>query len=110
MQVNPYLFYNGNCEAALKYYQKVLGAQLEAVLTYEGGPDEMQIPPDYKKKVMHAKITIDGVTCAICCLLRRSAPDIPDIPANIWQKTTARWEARASLRYIATGTPRAVSV
>ena len=29
MQVNPYLFYNGNCQEALKYYQKVLGAQIE---------------------------------------------------------------------------------
>jgi PhnB protein len=60
MQVNPYLFYNGNCEAALKFYEKTLGARIEAILTYEGGPDEMQIPPDYKKKVMHAKISIDG--------------------------------------------------
>ena len=38
MQVNPYLFYNGNCEAALKYYQKVLGAKIEAMLTYEADP------------------------------------------------------------------------
>jgi PhnB protein len=60
MQVNPYLFYNGNCEEALKYYQKVLGARIEAMLTYDGGPAEMPIPPDYKKKVMHARITIDG--------------------------------------------------
>ena len=28
MQVNPYLFFNGNCEEALKYYQKALGAQM----------------------------------------------------------------------------------
>jgi PhnB protein len=60
MQVNPYVYYNGNCEAALKHYQKVLGARIEAMHTYEGGPDEMQIPPEYKKKVMHAKVTIDG--------------------------------------------------
>jgi PhnB protein len=60
MQVNPYLFYNGNCEAALKFYQRVLGAEIEAMLTYDGGPADMPIPPDYKKKVMHAKISIDG--------------------------------------------------
>ena len=60
MQVNPYLFYNGNCEAALKFYQKVLGAEIEAMLTYEGGPAEMQIPPEWKKKIMHSKISIDG--------------------------------------------------
>ena len=60
MQVNPYLFYNGNCEEALKYYQKVLGAKIEAMLPYEGGPKEMPIPPEYGKKIMHARITIDG--------------------------------------------------
>jgi len=60
MQVNPYLFFNGNCEAALKFYQKVLGAKIEAMLPYEGGPAEMPIPADYKKKIMHARLTIDG--------------------------------------------------
>ena len=35
MQVNPYLFFNGNCEAALKYYQKVLGAKIEAMMPYD---------------------------------------------------------------------------
>jgi len=60
MQVNPYLFYNGNCEEALKFYQKVLGAQIEAMFPYEGGPAEMPTPEEWKKKIMHAKITIDG--------------------------------------------------
>ncbi|MFZ2159314.1 MAG: VOC family protein [Bradyrhizobium sp.] len=60
MQVNPYLFYNGNCEAALKFYAKVLGARIDAMLTYENGPAEMPIPPEWKKKVMHARILIDG--------------------------------------------------
>ena len=60
MQVNPYIFFNGNCEAALNYYQKVLGAKIEAILPYEGAPADMPTPPEWKKKVMHAKITIDG--------------------------------------------------
>jgi PhnB protein len=60
MQVNPYVFYNGNCEAAFKYYEKVLGAQIEAMLTYDGAPQPMPIPPDWTRKIMHAKITIDG--------------------------------------------------
>ena len=60
MQVNPYLFYNGNCEAALKYYEKVLGARIEAMLTFDSAPQPMPMPPDWSKKIMHAKITIDG--------------------------------------------------
>lgn len=60
MQVNPYLSYDGNCEEALKYYEKVLGARIEEMFLYEGGPAEMPVPADYNKKIMHARITIDG--------------------------------------------------
>ena len=38
MQVNPYLFYNGNCEAAFKFYEKVLGGKIEVMLTHERAP------------------------------------------------------------------------
>ena len=60
MQVNPYLYYNGNCEAAFKYYQKVLGANIEAMMPHEGTPAEKDTPPEWQKKIMHARITIDG--------------------------------------------------
>ena len=60
MQLNPYLSFNGNCGDALKFYQKVLGAKIESTHPWGGGPPEMQIPPDYKDKLMHAQITIDG--------------------------------------------------
>lgn len=60
MQINPYVFYNGNCEAALKYYQKVLGAKIEAMMPYDTAPPDMPKPPGYEKKIMHALVTIDG--------------------------------------------------
>ena len=60
MQVNPYLSYDGNCEEALKFYEKALGARIEETFLYEGGPAEMPVPADYKKKIMHARFTIDG--------------------------------------------------
>ena len=59
MQINPYLFYNGNCEAALKFYVKVLGAEIEMMMTHEGAPESMPVPPEWKK-IMHARISIDG--------------------------------------------------
>jgi PhnB protein len=60
MQVNPYLFYDGNCEEALKYYQKVLGARIEAMLPFGEAPPEMQVAPEHKNRIMHARVTIDG--------------------------------------------------
>jgi len=60
MQVNPYLFYDGNCEAAFKFYEKVLGAKIEMMLRNEEAPEEMPSPPERKKKIMHARISIGG--------------------------------------------------
>jgi PhnB protein len=60
MQVNPYLFYNGNCEAAFRFYEKVLGAKVEMMLRNEEAPESMPSPPDRKKKIMHGRISIDG--------------------------------------------------
>ena len=60
MQVNPYLFYNGNCEAAFKFYEKVLGARVELMLRNEEAAESMPTPPERKKKIMHARISIDG--------------------------------------------------
>jgi PhnB protein len=60
MQVNPYLFYNGNCEAAFKFYEKVLGAEIKMLFRNEEAPEEMPSPPERKKQIMHGQITIDG--------------------------------------------------
>ena len=60
--LNPYVFYNGNCEAALKYYEKVLGAKIEALVRNSEAPAEMPSPPERKNKIMHGRITINGQT------------------------------------------------
>jgi len=60
MKVNPYLFYDGNCEAAFKHYEKVLGAKIEVLLRNEEAPPDMPSLPERKKKIMHGRISIDG--------------------------------------------------
>ena len=60
MQLNPYPFYNDNCEAAFKFYEKVLGAKIEVLMRNEEGPAEMQTAAERKKKIMHGRISIDG--------------------------------------------------
>ncbi|MBI5262311.1 MAG: VOC family protein [Bradyrhizobium sp.] len=58
--LNPYLFYQDNCEAAFNYYARVLGGKIEVLLRNEEGPPEMPSSPERKKKVMHASMTING--------------------------------------------------
>jgi PhnB protein len=58
MQVNPYLTFRGQCETAFKFYERVLGGKIEAMMTYGGSPMADKTPPDWQKKIMHARLTI----------------------------------------------------
>src|SRR6202142_4394798 len=58
MQINPYLFFNGKCEAAFRFYEKTLGGKVVAVMTYGDAPDPTQTPPDQRKQIMHARMTV----------------------------------------------------
>src|SRR4051794_8639390 len=58
MQINPYLSFNGECEAAFTLYARVLGGQVGALFRYGGSPMADQAPPDWQDKVMHGSVTI----------------------------------------------------
>jgi len=58
MQVNPYLMFNGTCEAAFKFYEKVLRGKIEAMIPHKGSPAESHVPPEWKDKIMHARLVI----------------------------------------------------
>jgi PhnB protein len=60
MQLNPYLLFNGQCEAAFKFYEHCLGGKIEALLPHESSPAASQVPPEWGKKIMHALMRIDG--------------------------------------------------
>ena len=48
MQVTPYLHYNGNCEAAFKFYEKELGGKIELLMRYADAPPDMPTTPESK--------------------------------------------------------------
>ncbi|MEO8726444.1 MAG: VOC family protein [Acidobacteriaceae bacterium] len=60
MRINPYLLFNGQCEQAFTFYQQILGGKIEAMLPHEGTPAEGHVPAEWLKKIMHARLVIDG--------------------------------------------------
>ena len=58
MQLNPYLNFNGQCESAFKFYEKCLGGEITAMLTFESSPMAEQTPPEWHDKIMHARLTV----------------------------------------------------
>ena len=60
MQWNPYLGFNGNCQEAFKYYERVLGGKIIMMMTHADMPAEAQgqTPPGWKNKIMHARLVV----------------------------------------------------
>lgn len=45
MQLNPYLVFNGQCRAALAFYEQCLDGQVEVMTTYGETPAAEHVPP-----------------------------------------------------------------
>ncbi|HEY1461975.1 MAG TPA: VOC family protein [Terriglobales bacterium] len=56
MSFNSYLNFNGDCEAALKAYEKCFGGKLEAT-TFGSTPAGNGVPADWQNKLVHARLT-----------------------------------------------------
>ncbi|HGM6907541.1 TPA: VOC family metalloprotein YjdN [Serratia marcescens] len=68
MLVQPYLFFSGNCEQAINFYEQQLNAKIEMVMRYKDMPEEARQdgPQDVNQEaIMHARLLIgDGVLMA----------------------------------------------
>lgn len=53
MKMNTYLMFNGNCEAAFKFYEHCLGGKIVNMLTHRDAPSAEHVPAEWHDKVMH---------------------------------------------------------
>ena len=60
MQLNPYLNFNGQCEAAFRFYERCLGGKIVAMIPHAGTPAEAHVPAEWRDKIMHALLTVGG--------------------------------------------------
>jgi len=58
MELVPYLFFDGDCEEAFRTYERVLGGRIEAMLSHEGTPAAENVPPEWRKKIVHACLRV----------------------------------------------------
>ena len=63
--VQPYLFFNGNCEEAVEFYRAALGAEVEFKMRYQESPEPLppgMVPPGFENKIMHCSFRISETT------------------------------------------------
>jgi PhnB protein len=58
MQLNPYLTFAGQCEAAFKFYERCFGGKIEVMMTHEGTPMAAHVSEAWRSKIMHARLTV----------------------------------------------------
>ena len=59
-----YLSFDGQCEAAFRFYEERLGGTRGPAFPYASSPMAGDVPPEWGTKIMHASITLGGVTMA----------------------------------------------
>lgn len=58
--LNTYLFFEGNCEEAFKFYEKLFGGKIVAMMPHEGTPAESSVPPEWRRKIIHSCMNVAG--------------------------------------------------
>lgn len=77
--INPYLLFNGNCEAAFKHYQKVFGVKADCMYRFKDmPPSEGKIDAKFRNKIMHMSLAVGQVML----MGADTCPDPPAITGN----------------------------
>jgi PhnB protein len=57
-QIDTYLFFDGNCAEAMRFYEKALGGKLEAMMTQADAPPSAGVPPGSPERILHASLAL----------------------------------------------------
>ena len=63
--IQPYLFFNGNCEQAVEFYRKALGAEIQMTMRFKESPEPPppgMVPAGFENKIMHTSFRIGQTT------------------------------------------------
>ena len=63
--IQPYFFFNGNCEEAIECYRKALGSEVEMMMRLKESPEPQPpgtVPPGFDNKIMHASFRVGQTT------------------------------------------------
>ena len=58
MQLNAYLNFNGDCQAAFRFYEKCLGGTIVAMQTHGESPMADKVPPAWRDRILHARLEV----------------------------------------------------
>jgi PhnB protein len=72
MRLDVYVNYRGSCEQAFRFYEEHLGGRITGLVRHRDQPNPA-LPPEWKDKVLHARIEI-GATVLMGADIPRAEP------------------------------------
>ena len=60
MSLEPYLFFNGNCADAMRFYEKALDGKLEMMMKASEAPVKSEHDKDNPNGILHAAVSVQG--------------------------------------------------
>ena len=58
MEMNTYLLFSGQCEAAFKFYEQCLGGKITFLQTHGDSPMAEHVSPEWRDKIIHARLIL----------------------------------------------------
>jgi PhnB protein len=58
MQIDPYLNFDGKTAEAFRFYEKVLGGKIEAMVRFRESPMADEVGPEWQDRIMHARLVV----------------------------------------------------
>lgn len=62
MKTNLHLGFQGKCDEAFSFYEKVFGAKRQITMKYSDAPAGTPVPAETKDLVMHTALPVGGIT------------------------------------------------
>ncbi|HET8881420.1 MAG TPA: VOC family protein [Solimonas sp.] len=60
-QLNAYLFFDGHCAEAMRFYERTLGGRIEMMMTHGEIPASDRQPGQDDARIVHARLAGDGM-------------------------------------------------
>ncbi len=57
---DAYLFFDGNCAEAMRFYERVLGGKIDTLMTAGESPEAANFPPESRNRVLHSHLAFDS--------------------------------------------------
>jgi PhnB protein len=106
MNLNPCinLSFDGQCEAAFKFYERCLNGKITFMLTWGNSPMAKDAPPEWSSKIAHATLVVGNTRLqgadpapgsyesprGFCIMLQPSEPDAERLFTELADGGTAR--------------------